>query len=336
MNESLRSIKSENVKAVFNAVAEGGRVSRASISEKIGLSLVSVGKIVEALICENVFLEEKRINEGAGRRAGILRINTDKFVTVIRKKEKETSIGFFSLEMREIGRVELKSDESFDDALAECAMTVLNIYGAENCIGVGIISDNTDEWDDVVKQTQAFFPDKNIKIDSPIRAATLATMEYLDKDELGMYVYMNGGEVRGAFVMNNGLVPNQDGYSADFGGIRMNNGIHVSDILSRAEDMEQTAQIITGFTYNISRVVHMRASVFEVKGSYDLTKLFARVNELLDESYLNSEEEKPKVIYMNDANGVDYCNRGIIMNLRDRWLDNAIMNVRSRNRSMNT
>lgn len=48
-NISLRSIKYESIKAIFTSIADSEKISRAEISEKTGLSLVTIGKIADAL-----------------------------------------------------------------------------------------------------------------------------------------------------------------------------------------------------------------------------------------------------------------------------------------------
>ena len=58
-NISLKSIKYESIKAIINSISEADRISRAEISEKTDLSLVTVGKIADALLERNVVTQIK-------------------------------------------------------------------------------------------------------------------------------------------------------------------------------------------------------------------------------------------------------------------------------------
>ena len=57
--------------AVFEAIAASGEVSRASISEMTGFSLMTVGKAVDKLISCSIVTEKKTTGGGVGRKSGI-------------------------------------------------------------------------------------------------------------------------------------------------------------------------------------------------------------------------------------------------------------------------
>ena len=72
MTDRMKQMKTENIRSVFSSVLSEGEASRAAVSDSVGLSLVSVGKIADLLISAGVFTEEKHSSPGAGRRAGRL------------------------------------------------------------------------------------------------------------------------------------------------------------------------------------------------------------------------------------------------------------------------
>ncbi|MCR4906965.1 MAG: winged helix-turn-helix transcriptional regulator, partial [Clostridiales bacterium] len=82
-NISLKSIKYESIKAIINSISETDRISRAEISEKTDLSLVTVGKIADALLERNVVTQIKEIRSQAGRRAGLLSVNPERFALIL-------------------------------------------------------------------------------------------------------------------------------------------------------------------------------------------------------------------------------------------------------------
>ena len=80
---NLSSIKKESVRAIFHAITGKDQISRAEIAELTGLSLMTVGKVVDALLERHVIIQSKEIKNMAGRRAGLVSLNTDKFFMII-------------------------------------------------------------------------------------------------------------------------------------------------------------------------------------------------------------------------------------------------------------
>lgn len=82
---SQSGIKNENMRLIFDAVAaseKGKGINRADISEKVGLSLMTVGKVADALIERGVAVQVKPATGNAGRRAGMLDFSNDFFIFV--------------------------------------------------------------------------------------------------------------------------------------------------------------------------------------------------------------------------------------------------------------
>ncbi len=67
-----QNIKRENIGAVFSAIADAGKTSRAAISAHTGLSLMTVGKIADALVGAGVLCQAKNGEVTPGRKARML------------------------------------------------------------------------------------------------------------------------------------------------------------------------------------------------------------------------------------------------------------------------
>ena len=76
-NITLKSIKCESIKSIFSSIAD------AEISAKTDLSLVTVGKVADALLDMNIVCQVKEVKPQAGRRAGLLGVNPDKFAVIL-------------------------------------------------------------------------------------------------------------------------------------------------------------------------------------------------------------------------------------------------------------
>ena len=87
-NIHLQHIRWTNVNSIFRAIASKPKISRAEIAETTGLSLMTVGKVVDTLIEKNVVSQVKLIKNEVGRRAGIVNLNKAKRLVI-------TSLNFF-------------------------------------------------------------------------------------------------------------------------------------------------------------------------------------------------------------------------------------------------
>ena len=82
-NISLKSIKWESIRSIFHAIAFSEKISRAQIAEQTGLSLMTVGKVADALLDMNIIVQNKETRSTAGRRAGMLRVAADKYAVIL-------------------------------------------------------------------------------------------------------------------------------------------------------------------------------------------------------------------------------------------------------------
>lgn len=72
---SQQQIKWENMRAVFSAIAKAGSISRAEIAARTGLSLMTVGKLVEALDACGIAEQVKDERITAGRTARLVTLH---------------------------------------------------------------------------------------------------------------------------------------------------------------------------------------------------------------------------------------------------------------------
>lgn len=82
---SQSGIKNENMRLIFDAIASSERgkgINRADISKKVGLSLMTVGKVADVLMECGVAVQVKPATGNAGRRAGMLDFSDDFFIFI--------------------------------------------------------------------------------------------------------------------------------------------------------------------------------------------------------------------------------------------------------------
>ncbi len=77
---SQSGIRNENIIAIFNEIAQSDGISRAEISERTGLSLMTVGKVADLMTHEGIVVQAKPATGNAGRRAGMLTLLDGHFI----------------------------------------------------------------------------------------------------------------------------------------------------------------------------------------------------------------------------------------------------------------
>ena len=77
---SQSGIRNENIIAIFNEIAASDGISRAEISERTGLSLMTVGKVADIMTHEGIVGQAKPATGNAGRRAGMLTLLDGHFI----------------------------------------------------------------------------------------------------------------------------------------------------------------------------------------------------------------------------------------------------------------
>ena len=101
-NITLKSIKCESIKSIFASIADADKISRAEISAKTDLSLVTVGKVADALLDMNIVCQVKEIKPQAGRRAGLLGVNPDKFAVILDITSYDFRVSVLDLRLHQI------------------------------------------------------------------------------------------------------------------------------------------------------------------------------------------------------------------------------------------
>lgn len=77
---SQSGIRNENIIAIFNEIAGSDGISRSEISERTGLSLMTVGKVADLMTHEGIAHQAKPATGNAGRRAGMLTLLDSHFI----------------------------------------------------------------------------------------------------------------------------------------------------------------------------------------------------------------------------------------------------------------
>ena len=158
---NLSSIKKESVRAIFQAITEKDKISRAEIAEITGLSLMTVGKVVDALLERNVICQSKESKNAAGRKAGLVSLSTKKFLMVIDITTRNFSMIVMDFALGVVDRVsydynsDFYSEENFYLFMKNVKLFMLRKLDMDDCIGIGVLLPGTyDPETDLVETTR--------------------------------------------------------------------------------------------------------------------------------------------------------------------------------------
>ena len=343
---SLKSIKYESIKGIFTSVANAERISRAEISKQTGLSLVTVGKIADALLELNIVSQIKEIRPQAGRRAGLLSVNPDKYALILDVTSYAFRWSILNLRLEPLERAPysyrsgLTFEENFIAFLEETMHHIAQNYGLENCFGLGVaVPGPYLEAEDLVctsrvPELNAFhlreiissrYPDIPLLIDSHINAAARSHIRNLEHYEQKNIVYWYVGEryVCGVYIVKGDLVLGRNGHACEFGSLIQLTERTMDDRLSFCKTQEECAEALAISVYNVNRILSPHSMIFDFDLPYDCDRVIPLLNDLLTMKYRLKPNEMPELVraFCKFRNS----HRGLTMRLREIWLDRFVL-----------
>ena len=171
---SLGSIKRDSIRRVFACIRKKSLISRLEISKEIGLSLMTVGKIADALADKNIIIQQKGTTGSVGRKASFISLNNDNFALVLDFTEENPSFAIVNIggEVLYSETCTLNKKDASETAIGaflEKAKTFVEMnYLLDPCMGVGVIANG--ECVDVAKQFASVFGKAPDVMVTPVRA----------------------------------------------------------------------------------------------------------------------------------------------------------------------
>ena len=345
-NISLKSIKYESIKAIINSIAEVDRISRAEISEKTDLSLVTVGKIADALLERNVVTQVKEIRSQAGRRAGLLSINPERFSLILDFTRYEFRCAILNLRLDTLDKFTFQYrpnatyEENVQAFLAETSVNVRRSYDMEqNCIGVGVavpgpydaatdrvFTSRIPELADlplgeIVKRHFRRMP---LVIDSHINAAARSNIRHVEDYEHKniVYWYVSDHFVCGVYVVAGNLILGKNGHACDLGSVRQLTGCTVEKKIAACKDQNEVVDTLGLPVYNLIRALNPHTVILDFCFPFDCDGIIPSLNDALRLQFGMKPEDMPELrrAWCKSHNS----HRGLTMSLRELWLNEIV------------
>ncbi len=344
-NITLKSIKCESIKSIFASIADAEKISRAEISSKTDLSLVTVGKVADALLDMNIVCQVKEVKPQAGRRAGLLGVNPDKYAVVLDLTSYDLRVSFLNLRLQLVEKYVFENrprksyDENLHYFLSEVSGYINRRYSWSDCFGVGVscpgpYNATTDKIStnripelgqyNIKEVLSHYFKNVPFLIDSHVHAAARSNMLHIGNYDTKTIVYWYVGchTVCGAFMVNGEIIPGRDHLACDFGKMIDQTNMTVEERLMASKDPESFAKSLAHPMHDILRILNPHTVIieFDIPVAYD--DILPLLQKNLQETCCYYNNEFPE--FHRACCQFRNSHRGLTMGLRDMWIDKLV------------
>ena len=341
---NLSSIKKESVRAIFNAITGKDQISRAEIAEITGLSLMTGGKVVDALLERHVIIQSKEIKNMAGRRAGLVSLNTDKFFMIIDLTSRNMSMTVMNIALNIVDKIvyEYNSDFYYEENLyifmKNVKIYVLRHLDMAEAAGVGVVLPGTYlSKDDTVESSRVPELSKTHvraiiedvlrypvgMLEKDVLTAASSNMADLEKESVRSVAYVCIGEtISGALISGGEILQGREAYAGDIGRMPAEDGSTLQALFEarglREETVSELARAlayeITLFDPDIVLIENCTGSKMEQMKPY-LVNRICRVSGM-------TQEHLPEIRILES--GVRHAYRGLAIRMRSTWIQKEV------------
>lgn len=348
-NDILKSIKHSSIISIFNAIASGENTSRAQISTLTGLSLMTVGKIADSLIDLGIVTQDKQILSHAGRRAGVMNVNKNKYAIILDISAQPLTLTLYDLKLSQIDTISfpLSNGENFSRRISrffeESRNFIEEKYSISDCIGVGIIvpgayikekdriiSDKIMEMNIIspYEYGKQCFNDTNIIVDSHINASSVSSVSevdgYLSKTVL--YMYFDNSTLGCAYYLNGNMLRGKDMRTCNIGQMIFDHGTTVEERFSLCKSEEECTTILCKLLFNLTSIVYPDTIILENNSRFPSSNIKDFIINSLISEYKINKDSVPEI--HESCSEYKSSHRGLAMLLREQWVSSIILDNR--------
>lgn len=343
---SLMSIKRESVKAIFSSVAEGSNISRSEISAKTGLSLMTVGKVVDALLELGVICQEKEKKNSAGRKAGLINLKNDIFMLIIDLTSPDFAISVVDIKLGVIDKMiysynpDFYFEENLLIFLKNVKMYVERRFDPDRLIGTGVtLPGKYDAATDTILNSR-IFELNNVKIKKIIEEALSVNVTFIEEDiksaaisniaSLGgngngtlSYVYIGSDSVNAVTVVDGEILYGEGGHAGDIKGMLIDGAKNLGSFLpGGSANSSALLRAVAVALFNLSLIIDPAKIIIECDKNKLCEKSLPAVKQMMEEFNAASARTLPELMLSRD--GIKHSHRGIAIKLREIWLEKIL------------
>ncbi len=341
---NLSSIKKESVRAIFAAIAAKNQISRAEIAEITGLSLMTVGKVVDALLERSIVSQLKEVKNVAGRRAGLVSLNCGKYFLVIDLTSRAMTMSVIDLALNIVESMsyEYNRDFYYEENLyifmKNVKIYILRHLNTDDTVGIGVVlpGDYHAETDSVENSRIPELAKTRVRgviedvlrmpvtmLEKDVLAAAVSNLSDLERENIASAAYVCIGEtLSGVLIANGKLLNGRGGYAGDIGRIP-SGGRTLHTLFHTRGFREETASVLgEALAYEIllfdPAVIIIENNCVGVRMESLRPYLIAAICKVTGWT-----EDKLPEIRIVEA-GVRHAYRGIAIGMREEWIQKEV------------
>lgn len=344
---TLKSIKRESVNAIFSVIANAEVTSRADIASSTGLSLVTVGKVVDALLERNILRQEKEVRSAAGRRAGMLTLNAQRFSIIFDLSSRNFRLSIVDLRLQLVEKLQyhykadLFYEENLRSFLWETVAYLKKRYDMKNCFGVGVCTPGpynaeTDfadyaripELKDVPlhRIISEYLPHRILYIDAGENMAALSNISSLTDYERKtlIYLFLSEEAASGAIMVRGEFLHGYKRQTCDFGKMLLPGGAQLLTALRSCKTTDEWLSLLHPLLHIMIQILAPDAILLECEPIHkDEGTILPKLRETLCLRYGYMPDALPELI--GTYCKFSHAHRGLAQTLRAMWLDTYVI-----------
>lgn len=239
---NLDSIKHDNIINIFDLIVKYDiKISRADIAEKTNLSIMTVGKVVDALITDKILIQSKEIKDSVGRKAGLVMLNPNRKCFIIDLTSYNFCLTIVDFCLKLVDKIvytynaEYSYQQNLNIFLKDIKIYFDDNYDNSNYYGIGIILpgkyDFIPEFETIdiksIIEDIIGFKINCIELDVDASARSILNSQYneiaTDTENIIVHIYTNRqGYIRPSVIFNGTVIHGASNNAGNIGDIGVN------------------------------------------------------------------------------------------------------------------
>jgi len=345
-NISLKSIKWESIRSIFHSITASEKISRAEISAATGLSLMTVGKVADALLDLHVITQAKESRGTAGRRAGLLSVAPENYAVILDLCSCNFRLTVINMRLEVLDKYHytfndrLCYSENLTVFLEDVRAHLADGFSAASCIGCGVsvpgtysaekdcvIGARVPELTDVpLAQTiRSILTPPRLYIEAAHNAAATSNITRIpnNRDMVILYWFIAEENICGTVIYHGEILRGAHNAAGNFANLRVSRGRTLHSALKAAETPEEIALELARAIRNVITVIDPDTIILECELYKKSEEFVELVRSTLTEQFALPAETLPQIV----SAGCKYrhSHRGLTMTLREMWLSELIL-----------
>ncbi len=336
MRSEFGNLKSESILEIFRAATSKNRISRAEIAKITGLSVVTVGKVADALLSLKILRQTVSLDGVRGRKSRVLSASGSIYIVVYNLAAPNYSAHICDLTLRITDTFtyhfnpDYFADENLHFFFEQAGHYVSEKINIQKCCGCAILTpgDYDDYTDRVLSPRspqltglalRSIFEEYSFGAVAPVigdirRFTAGAVQGTIGKDISVLCVFLDKQEISSCYLRSG---DNSEALRfCKFGNVGASGGKSVEDFICRSANVDQALTVLSNTLYWIFSVVPIDKIVLTGNLYADPGSLTLLIRERLASIRPDQDAQIPEVVGL-DCNGAGVHNAAKI--IKEKW-----------------